>query len=336
MTQTLEHGKTIAQKYGKLRGVGGGIFMCPPLHNQLMVIGGASSSGKSALLQSCPDAYIFNTDLSGVTTPTYRATMWPGFDTEGNPAEGANPGEQDSYEDKELSDQQGFPVHLKRVKATWNAFLEQKKILEQMADDNDPARPKIIVIDTLTTCIRMCKPWVTEYFGKQTFGELHGQQAWGTIYDHLLDFGIELHSKGYGVCYVVHFGDKIEGEGEHRRYIENVPTISDKLWNRIYPVCSFVAVVEVRRESFQEDVAVKNLDGTPKLLGNGKPRTRRESGTRPVHYLTFEHIDQRNAAKRRVAFTSDLKLSSRDAWTQLEDEYSKARNRMIQPEGEPA
>ena len=75
--QELAVGKSVAAKYGGL-GLTGPMVSPPGKLFGLLV--GMPASGKSCFIQSHPEAFIINTDLSSTTTDEPQACMWPAID----------------------------------------------------------------------------------------------------------------------------------------------------------------------------------------------------------------------------------------------------------------
>jgi len=322
------------RKYSRLRGISG-VPIVPPLSKQTMMIAGRTGVGKTAFIQSCPTGYIINTDLCGVTTPHFKATIWPAVSSDMRPCEAASPREVGAFKDEELSEQVGFDVWLKPVEMTWDAVLEQANILVSLAKQNVPDRPEIVFLDTVDSTIRMLQPWVAAKYGKDSFDALHGKLGWPAIWDEVTGLCRRLTAAGYGFVYVLHLTDKIVYENQEASILRNIPRITDNFSLQIQATCGICGVIDITEESCTEKVPLKDRNGNPILNAQGKPRTRDRVVTERVHTLSFDAKVNRYAAKNRVGLTdflgaSKLRLPLDDGWGAFANAYNSARKAFIE------
>lgn len=232
--QTLAVGDTLAQKWGKLAWTGP---MGIEPDGELWAIIGPPKQGKTYLLQSNPDAFIFNFDGSPAVYPNCPAGVWP------------------VRHGGRMLNSDGKPMSL-----TWAAVEKKKQELISLAERDQP-RPRLIVFDTVTTMSKLLMEWIPSQMNKPDFTSC-GQAGWVVRNNKIVDFGLELAAAGYGVCWSIHqvaqkvaAGDQVVKSSELYE-----PDLSDGLWQALHPHPSTIARV------VKQVVVERPKDATGKLL----------------------------------------------------------------------
>lgn len=310
---TLAHGNTLQSRYGKLGGYTGHMI-APPERIKALIMG-LPGSGKSAFLQSHPDAFIFNLDISSTVTPNPRATLWPGLDsTTGQPINDA-----------------GAPTTL-----TWTGIAEKIAILKELAATNQP-RPSTIVFDSLSAWTALLFNWIPanavplylrspEKGPTDNWRALEGKAAWTALYDIICNTINDLASAGYGVYVVAHVVQTRVPLGDDQFTTEVDFAGGAGLWKRIFPLFELSAVLTTdtgTREITRLDT-VKNRDGSTREI------TRRTSESYKAFKLTYSLPQLAAISKSRVDI-GEIILPEHDAWTHFASVYNKARAARITP-----
>jgi len=288
-------------KYGELGGFGHRMI-ASPLGVRAFIVG-LPGSGKSAFLQTCPDAYIFNLDLSSTTIPIIpgsplpepKALMWPGIAPEGYT----------------LNDD-GTPFVL-----DYGAVAAKVDLLCKMARENRP-RPKVVGIDSLSALIGLLKTWMPLNAvklgiageNKDSWKQLDGRAAWDILYDIVLSIMTRLHSHGYGVYFIGHVVNAKIPLGEDRFVLKPELTITDGFWKRLYDKFELVLLCEKKEET----VSVPDPRFANRTIPSARTRT----------YLTTGGIELSGLTKTRVVLPAICLDPPSDAWAVYLDAYTKA------------
>lgn len=296
MEQELAVGKTVKQKYGNL-GFQSQKMVSPPGRLFGLLVG-MPGAGKSCFIQSHPEAFIINCDLSSTVNENPSACIWPGMDKEGRPC---SPGTSGGT----------TPMVL-----TWEGVLQKKKQLIEMAEKNQP-RPQTIVVDSLGPALALVKDYVTKKMGKNEWKELDGRRAWDDVYEQLVRFPAELRQHGYGFYYICHLVNAKIPLGDDRYVIRPELTITDNFYKRLFPLFELVAAFECDMGTRTEMVVQKNADGS-----NGPKRPR--SIKYREHYLTINDESLTGITKCRVNLPDRIELPEIDAWSFFEEQYLSA------------
>lgn len=296
MAQELAVGKTVKQKYENLGFHA--VKMVSPPGRLFGLLVGMPGVGKSCFVQSHPDAFIINTDLSSTTNDTPSACIWPGMDPEGRPC---SPGTSGGT----------IPMVL-----TWEGVLQKKKQLIEMAEKNQP-RPETIIVDSLGPALALVKDYVTKKMGKNEWKELDGRRAWDDVYEQLVRFPAELRQHGYGFFYVCHLVNAKIPLGDDRYVIRPELTITDNFYKRLFPLFELVAAFECDMGTRTEMVQQKNADGSP---GPKRPRQTKYR----EHFITLNDESLAGITKCRVNLPDRIELPEADAWSFFEEQYLKA------------
>lgn len=279
----------------------------------LWLLCGAPGTGKSNLFQSCPAAYIINTDLSATVTPgNVAATMWPKRLTDGG------------IEDPE----EGL------VTLNWERVRDRRDILLDMASTNYPKRPRLVVVDTMTACLPLIRDWVVRNCvdlkisraPATHFNDLHGPAAYDAIYTELVDFAVALHNAGYGVCYVAHLNQReVDMEGGGKRIMQSLVRVTASLFERLYPIFEMVAatdIVTVTETIPGKEQTIKGSDG--KIL---RVPAKDQTVTAKRFGLVVDGADRPKLShilKKRVKLQGIIELPERDTWATFERAYTEA------------
>ncbi len=276
--------------------------MSYPLTKMFGMIVGEQNCGKTYLLQSCPDAFIINCDLSGSPNPNAVSVSWPFVDsTTGDTLDVGN----------------------RRMALTWDAI--EAKIAQLVSIPPGPDRPAMVVFDTLGGMIRLLQPWIAAQLGRSKFTDCDGRQAWDRLYTHIID-GVctKLRTAGYGVWIVAHLGRQWKQIDDTKSTEVLDFTIGDGLRARlssvvevIVPIVTEVATVPITRE------VVTALPGGAKSV-----RKIPDTEKRVIRKIAFEDPAYRNIRRARTPKPlPDIVIPDNgDPWATLVAEYDRARS----------
>lgn len=263
--------------------------------------------GKSNFMQSNPDAYIFNLDLSSTTTSDPQAAIWPVL----SPTTG------------EVLDSTSTPMVLTQEK-----IQEKVDLLCEMATKNEP-RPSTICFDSVTAWLSILTPWIVRNAiplglrsmdrGPATsWRELEGKAAWDLSYSTIVETMLKLRAHGYGVYLTGHIVKSKVAIGPDLFTQEFELTMGPGLWKRLIPHFEISALIDrvSETESYEEDQ-------TQEI--RGVKSTRKVRKTRPVerHYLHVKRSDLDGVMKSRVPLPPIL-LPEKGAWAAFASAYCKA------------
>lgn len=235
----IASGTLVASKYQGLPGHIG--YTTAPLDLSKGFIFGLPNCGKSALVQSIPDAYVFNLDKSSVTTGNAQATVWPLPDPETGRLMTDGP-------------------------FNWEQCDRHIKTLYELAKANKP-RPKTIVFDSLTTMIQLLRDHAGTHAAAlslgmgPTFRDLDGRRAWDWVYDTILSTLNGLHSVGYGVIYTGHMTNAVIQIDDNKNTIRPQFTITDNLWARLSPHFDYCTVLQKKIETITDVTPIEKKVG---------------------------------------------------------------------------
>lgn len=314
---TLDTGQSLDQKYKNRLGTTGQACIPPPTQTSMLIIG-PSNEGKSCFLQSCPDAFIINSDASSTTNPDVKAHIWPAVGSE----------------DGRLYDYPGGP----EITLTWAAILERIELLCDMARDKWEKRPKLVAIDTIDTCIRLAREHVLTHAHElglvaenrpapRSWNDMNGKAAWDVAYTQITDIHHKLRSHGYGVIYTLHLvKEKIIQLTEDQAATQrNVPRVTDNFWGRLYPEFEVIAVIQKQKLQERREVPQYKDPVTKEPLMDaktGKQKVKVQTVTRDAYCLSFNESNL--IKKRRRALSNTIPLSPTDGWSDYAKAYDEA------------
>lgn len=300
--QTLERGSPLAARYGRLGGLTGKMDVYPGRTTAFIV--GLPGEGKSAFLQSNPNAYIFNLDLSGTTSSTPKAALFPGVNLEGQPVSTSG-----------------------SVVLTYQTILEKIAILHEMAAKNEP-RPQTVVFDSLASWINLVRAYITE--NSVALGisanpvtewrHLNGMSAYDTLYDMIVNTILSLQRSGYGVYVVGHIVNARVPVGEDRHKTKPELTITDNFWKRLYPIFGLVLYVYADYVPVERTRIIKQ----PVRGGGTQDIPIRETVTERRFFASVTKQDYTGLTKSRPRLPDVIPLPSDDAWASFEKIYNDA------------
>lgn len=289
--QTYAVGKSpVAAKYPSLGFTGEDLK--PRLSGCVGMLVGIPGSGKSAILQSCPDAYIFNLDLSPtVTTP--QATIWPGLDRSGRVID----------------------VGRKPMELTWAEVSKKIDLLILMAEKNLP-RPEAICFDSVAGLFRVLKPAIAKKYKKDDFSDC-GEAGWKELNSIVSNLPFRLKKWGYGVWYCCHLTKKFVQLSQD--YSEPVPelTITDTLFKQLHPAFDIVAPVKMSIEETRKERTVNLTDAAGNVLGT---ETVTDVSTKEVHWIDFGDPQLMGITKGRN-IRGRLQFDLHNGWATFENAY---------------
>ena len=299
--QTLSFGRTRQQKY---EGLGGYIgHSIAPLDRVRAVIASMPKVGKSTLLQSCEDAFIFNIDQSSPVTPTPRAVMFPMVGEDGSCLLDTGPGI-----------------------LTWDAIESKIEVLKKLALERK-SRPKLVIFDSLSTLLNLVRPWIVRNAAKlgiakgevTDFKQLHGPAAYDALFETIVKSINDLYQAGYGVILTVHIVNAKIQLGEDAMTIIPELCASDGLWKRIYPLMEFVAVMHRK-----DVVSTKEVETT--VMIRGTPSTHKKTVTETAQkvFLSINEAYYKDVSGGRVQFPP-IEVPKADGWKTVSEAYEAAR-----------
>jgi hypothetical protein len=291
---------------GRYAGLGG--FSGPmriPLSRSTVLLFSLPGKGKTTLVQTNPDAFIFNCDQSSTVTAKPLALIWPGVSPTGQPV-----------------NDDGRPFVL-----TYEHVLRKKDVLIQLARDNKE-RPATVVIDSLTTFITLVKPYVTanakalniwkENNPPESFRVLYGPAAYDCVYEQVTSFVADLRNAGYGVTILAHIVKEKIPLGDNK-FLPSVDfTFGDGLWKRLSAVVDYSCLIDQVVEA-EETVGTREV-----MVGPGKTQTVKHVETKNVlcSYIDCLNPEYAGISKTRSMFPR-FKLPAVDSWAALEAHHAK-------------
>lgn len=309
--QEFAVGKPLAEDHRLALGGFCNVPMLVDPTNLTAIVMGRQGRGKSSLVQSCLGGYVFNFD--GSSTPRKPlAIVWPGKRKDGSLVEidptAKNPNEP----------QQG-----KVIEMTWKAALEKKDILLQLARDDVPGRPRICFMDRIDSAQTLCKQWMVEQWNeehpdnqKDDFHDIGVGGQYPELYAHIIDFGFELHTAGYGFVWVIPIGDRTISLGDrNKEYLHDTQTgIYENLWNQLNGMVELIAFLDFQK--VPEKRRVKKEGG-----GYRRERTGKHINQLVMYFDTTVHAD----VKKRYHHIPEKIVIPRDRpWQTFEDAINKA------------
>jgi hypothetical protein len=294
-TQTLMQGSTIESKYASL-GFQGRTMVYPP-DRLYGLVAGMPACGKSAFFQSCPDALIYNLDLSSTSCPNPKATIWPGIAPDGQPCDHLN-----------------NPIQL-----TWDLYQAHIARLFEMKDQGLPV-PSMVVMDSLANAIALTMEWVIKKQGKDEWRQLDGRMGWDMVYTEIMKQAADCRQRGFGFYFTCHITNAKTQIGEDRWAITPELTITPGFWKRLFPLFEFVAVIDAEWQTKVEKY-------TETLMLEGKEKKIPKTRTRKIrrHYLTTSKENYAGITKGRTPIEM-LELPEDDPWGAFVQAYEKARS----------
>tara|TARA_Y100001938_G_scaffold149988_1_gene239074 strand:- start:9886 stop:10776 length:891 start_codon:yes stop_codon:yes gene_type:complete len=268
--------------------------MIHPPGKLLGLLVGMPGSGKSCFIQSNPEAFIINTDASSTTNDEPQACMWPGVDAQGRAIDVGN----------------------KPMVLNWQAVLNKKEQLIQMAKDDVP-RPETVVVDSLNPAISMVKDHVTEKAGKKTWKEMDGRRAWDDVYEELVRFATDIRKYGYGFYYICHIVNAKIPLGDDRYIIRPELTITDSFYKRLFPLFELVIAFENSWVTESKTVQMKGPGGKP-----GPQKT--VSSKVSKHFVKVNDESLSGITKCRVNLPDSFEVPKQGAWNDFALKYKTA------------
>lgn len=305
--QTLAVGQPLPSRYGRLGGRVGQFLA--PLARSVAFFFSLPKEGKSTLLQSNPDAFIFNTDGSSTTANPCLATIWPAVD----PVSGQPLGDD------------GLPFVL-----TWERCMEKIAILKELAARNEP-RPVTVTFDSLATWTRLVIDYVTrnatnlslrsaEKGAATAFRQLDGKAAWDVVYDTIVSTVMDLKAAGYGVHVAGHMTRKYIPLGEEAFVQECAFTFGDGFWRRFFPLLELSAAIVSADVPVPVERQIKS-----NIRGIEKTEIKKEIQNVRKHYLTVTDDKLRGMTGARVRF-QPIELPASHGWAAFEAAYAAAQS----------
>lgn len=320
--QTLAHGETVAQKFGKLGGISG-IRMMPPPHRLIGAVVAEKGKGKTKFVQSNPQAFVYNLDISstpGKVPP--KASVWPALDSEGKLCEACSEGDSKGYNDPSI----GF---VRPVVPTWQMIKDKDKLICEMADAGDPDTPGCVVYDTLFGAIPLLQGWILanavsmglSNVEKQEFTQLYGESAYPAMYKEFVDELIMLRQHGVGAWFTLHLCDKmVKVPGSTERELREGYSITDNFWGYIFPWLEVVLIIgddEMSTRVVKPGMTLPGGITGPEQVEYVTKKTRvLFTGDRPG--------EKKKTGTQRIGLPDKIALPENDGWAAFVAEYHKA------------
>lgn len=307
MEHVTTSGQSVSRRYSGLPSFEGHVIRPPSLITGCLL--GYAGTGKTNLMLTNPDAFVFNLDMSSTTTADVKATMWPGINAAG-----------------EIIDTDDKPLHLQ-----WERAEEIIEVLKGLPVNN---RPKTVCFDSLSAVIRLLKEYIPRNAQKHKihgsnvteWNYLHGPSAWDWVYTRVEKLVVELASAGYGVWFIGHIAEKEKtiGEGDNALKVSEPSLVqTDNFWARILDMFEYVGVLQ--RERIKTTVTPPLEEYTDPKTGQKKtrqPPARAHSYEARVLY-TKELNVRRGLMKERVDLPK-IEIPPVGGWGVFTAEYQKA------------
>lgn len=290
--QTLAAGKPVSQRWTSLGGVSGALQTVRPGKAKALIVS-RPGEGKSAILQSNPDAFIFNFDITSPTCPNCPATIWPYASPETGQAMGDD----------------GKPFVL-----TWEGVEAKLKLLFELAKSGSP-RPETVVFDSLMSMQALIKDWVCRKAAKE-WKQLHGPSAWDDVYETITGTMLALSQHGYGVIFTCHWMNAKIPTGDDRFVIQPELVIGPSLYKRLFGYFEWVAEVK-KQESTEQVPDPRFPDLKNKMIA--RPVTRA--------FLSVNDPALKDILKYRVNITEPIEVPLGRGWAAFEKAYLDAAAR---------
>lgn len=302
---TLAAGAPLTSKYGRLGGQTRRAI-APP-HKSIAFFFGLPGEGKSALMQSVPNSFLFNLDGSSTVSSSPRAEMWP----------------LPSSSTGQLEDGSGQPIVL-----THDLIMEKVAILKDLAKTNQP-RPDTVIFDSLSTWLRLLIEWVPANAVKlgirspndgpaTSFRQLHGPAAWDCVYEAVVQTIADLKAHGYGVFLVGHVVRNTVPIGENLNTFTMDFTTGPGFWKRFFPLVE-LSVAICARLSVREVV----LEQPQTVRGETRMVSRRQPISEKIVEAISTREDLAGMAKTRVNLPP-IPLNPSDPWESFHTAYLAA------------
>lgn len=294
-SNAMAAGKPVVSKYPGLGSPAQAASV--PLSKMLSMVVGEANSGKSFIAQSNPDAYIVNCDESTVVYSGSEATMFP------------VPGP-----DGRAVGNDGAPIIL-----SWEHLEEKRALLVELAKSGAP-RPKTVVIDTLSSMMRLLKPWAVKKLNKREWGEVDGRAAYDLMFETFIEWIASVKRAGYGVCVLVHMSRKYVPVAENLNVEEWRINISDGFYSRLFPMFNVVVPITTEWETRETVEQQRTTIGGKETV---IPKKRSIKARKFI--ATFSNPKLEGIAKvRTLRPLASVVLPEVDAWRTLEEAIDKA------------
>lgn len=297
----------VGRKFGRLAASNSPIHL--PLHRIRALWLGLPGCGKSNLLQSCPDMYIFHLDRTSTTNQFLQAGLFPRINDFG-----------------QCLDEKDQPLILQ-----WEHVLQRIKVLREMAETKDPQRPRAVGFDSLSSMMMFIRDYAVrnaamlklKSSGAATWKDLDGKAAWDFVYSHITETIEDLYSLGYGVHVTGHVVNARIPVGEDRVSFAPELTVTDGFWKRFYFGLEMVALVVKRRVTITEQIEVKYQAG-----GKEVTTTRPQERVKDEVTVYVDKVEEslQGVLKKRVDVPPTV-IPPTGGWEVFNDAYEKAASR---------
>jgi hypothetical protein len=298
--QEVTAGSTPLDRYGKWGGISH-ITKRVPANRLIGLCIGLPGCGKTTIFSSNPDAFIINCDCKG-TPSAPQGGFWPHKDDElGRVCE--------------YIDGKSVPINF-----DYEAILGKVEQLITAANNQDPDRPAIVVLDTLPSLLKLACKYTGKYAKSKfniassddmEFIKLNGMAAWPRTYEHIIDnIILRLSAAGYGVFGTLHFSQQkliIEGEVEENINV-NIP---DGFWTRLFPIFELVFSIEM-------ELDVINVPKTRIIRGEEKVIPGSFDSIKTVKRVVYvdprEHPGRRGIIRPKDDMVGKFDLPQENGW----------------------
>ena len=331
-TQTMMFGTTpINVLQRKMRGISG-FPMIPPANKITAILASEPGAGKSTFLQSIPDSFYLNFDLTSTLIPKPSSCIWPGLDpTTGAPIEQCEPNDPRGRMVPELGGMWVRPVTL-----SWESALELRDTVRENYKAGIPW-PACVIIDCGDTAFRFIEPYIAN---KQKPGATSIDDAFpgkfvqtgiARKYDELADYFASFRNIGCGCILALQLTDKfmtLDEEAGKRVFQKGVLQSGDAFRGRVRPLAELFLVLSVK----QEPVTTKTprmhpTTGQPLRSQSGEAIYNETTTIERRHYLAFTNNEEQNVGKQRRGLNGAILLSKENGWADFTAVYDAARNK---------
>ena len=303
--QQLAHGQTMAGKWAGLGGVRGRIQNSPLAIKALLV--GMPDTGKSTLLQGCPEMFLMNLDRFSTTNPDPQSTNWPVWDQQTGHVLGDD----------------GKPTVL-----TFEMVEKKVEQLIKLALENKP-RPTLVGIDTLTALLRLVREHIVTHaveiglssVAVDEWPKLNGLSAYDWAYNRIVRIISDLSNAGYGVYGVTHLANEVVQIGDDRSKVVPTLVFTAGFWKRLFDIFELIVVLERRRGERTESVL------NTITLPDGK--VLQQPGSKTVRFDEVWMVTARaefgDGITKRKLNLPDIKLPLKGGWEEFISQYKAAQ-----------
>jgi hypothetical protein len=284
-----------------------------PLHQRTIMLIGVQGGGKSTLIESCPYAVIIDADSSGSSNPQRKAIRLPDRTSKVQPGSAFG------------IDYDGFGYDY--VRAICTTLIEKRN-----SGWEDPCMVGFDLLDSLVDMRRM----KLERDRGDKLQNMHGQEAWGVIYDSIRDLIFGLQEARIGVILTTHAIFDERAISDNQSVTEAAPSVPKGIWKRLSRRIDECFYLNSENVVSTTQTPLLDRRGKPRLDADGNALMRDVPGdTKTVYRIHTNKLQAPSESlymymKRRVPLDDLLTVEMDDfnSWTNvIEPAYENAFER---------